>query len=244
MEQDKDSLISEGKRESRSHAKAILCHLPPADRCPASLWARATLEWPSLCWATCHMALNIPLANSGQLSHVFPLPTFCHPLIYSLGVGRMRDRGPTLCKHCSAAAKPLVCHRHRNLANARHGTIPAAAPRQPQRHGLPRRSRRPSPAARLPAFTAHSHQTPSKAAGDHAKGPRVWFSESRQLSLGISHVALAKRKEQLEGEAFCCFSSCRSAAKTATSSLKPDSAARFLCKVPVTQGWNFETLSI
>ena len=47
--QDKDSLISEGKREKKktpptSDAEAVTHPLLPADRRPASLWGTATLE--------------------------------------------------------------------------------------------------------------------------------------------------------------------------------------------------------
>lgn len=60
MGQDKDSLMSEGKREKNSDAKAFTRHLPPAARCPAS-----PLRKTSSLQSTCCRGILVQLVVRG-----------------------------------------------------------------------------------------------------------------------------------------------------------------------------------
>lgn len=109
---DKDSLISEWKRDSekkKSDANAIT-HFPLPDQCPASLQAMATTSSKSpfpqfllLSTALRHYReCNRPLVNLGQLC---PLPTSCSPSAYLLGRQSWEKRQPG--QHASTAQQQL-----------------------------------------------------------------------------------------------------------------------------------------
>lgn len=87
MAQDKNSLITEGKRKKNSDTKAITHHVPQAERCPASLQATAILERHPprfYCWAWCYMSQNIALTSLGQLAQLCLLQASCPTPTYSL----------------------------------------------------------------------------------------------------------------------------------------------------------------
>lgn len=95
-------------------------HLPPADQCPASLWATATLK--KLLVLLMKMVLYDVEYLFGQFGsavvavsppNLLPIP--------SLLVGE----NLWLCKCCSAVAKTFVCYQHCFGQNLKHSTIQA-----------------------------------------------------------------------------------------------------------------------
>lgn len=125
MDWEKGSWIGEGKVGSTNSDRWEISHLlSQADRSPESLWAAATWQAISLaaffcyssfyCYAQCYMVWNTPLASSGHLLCLRPLPICCPHLAYSL-MGRQEwwltesgGNASTPCKRCSATAKTLV----------------------------------------------------------------------------------------------------------------------------------------
>lgn len=83
--------------------------LPPADQCPASLQATATLECTSAClscWAGCYMVGNISLLWVSYLSCV-------SSQIPCLLVAEWEmEKAVMQYKHWSAVAETLVCYQH------------------------------------------------------------------------------------------------------------------------------------
>lgn len=106
MDWDRDSWIGEGKVvvEAGTNGKLVTSFHKQADPqtvCEQQpLWkpALATpffFRYPSFyCWAWCYMVRNTPLANSGYLSHLCPLPVYCPHLACLLirWAGMMTDR--------------------------------------------------------------------------------------------------------------------------------------------------------
>lgn len=91
----KDSLISEGKKEKKQvNAKSVSHHLPPVDRCPASPQAAAMLERPNpriLLLSTTLYGREYPF---GQLSQSRPLQTSFPAPAYSLRVQSEKQKRP------------------------------------------------------------------------------------------------------------------------------------------------------
>lgn len=73
---------------------AVMSWAWPATKHPPSCYVGKTKPSHVHCRPWRYMALNILSANSGQLSHVFPLPTFWHLLIYSLGGAEWETERP------------------------------------------------------------------------------------------------------------------------------------------------------
>lgn len=102
------------KREINKRRKSTH-HLPSADQCPASLQTRATSEadppffflHPGFYCSARFMVQNNPLATSGQLSPLCPLPNSWLSQAYSLGSGgkAKKYKALALCKYPLATAK-------------------------------------------------------------------------------------------------------------------------------------------
>lgn len=103
--QDKDHLIRQGNKNNTSEAKAIACHLPPGESCPASLQATATLgtttttppaspTLPTLLLLSIALyVIEYPFGQLGQLSQLSPPPNLLPTLNLLSGMDRIRDRG-------------------------------------------------------------------------------------------------------------------------------------------------------
>lgn len=92
----KDSLISKGKREKKrtSVENAVTCHLPPAERCPAGLQAKSTLESLPTIFITKHGTIwyGISLWSVGVNCYgCVPSKPLTHPQPTPCG-GRARNR--------------------------------------------------------------------------------------------------------------------------------------------------------
>lgn len=73
----------------------------------SELWAQHGLEW------------NVPLASSGHLCWLCPLPgSFSPPSCWWVGVKAL-----VLCEHCSAISTTLLYSQHCSAASPKHSTI-------------------------------------------------------------------------------------------------------------------------
>lgn len=133
MGQEKDSLITTGKREEKKKPKIKEQVIPrqslTTSHCLASPQATVTSENLLLrfkCWAWHYMARNIYLPRRDQLFQSCSVPACPHPRPPCWWAERRTEKALSLCNHCSAIAKRLVyqhCLSHKSEIHQHTGLL-------------------------------------------------------------------------------------------------------------------------